>query len=120
MLSNLSGISPVYRRYPNMKGMARLRVSRDAKESVWRSVSGRNLMISQRRSRGNSGENFDGDIVVDGQGKDDNTMEASESGERHHAVYHGCAPLFWLSDFEHDELSRTDQPVAGTLSTIAL
>ena len=78
MLSNLSGISPVYRRYPNKKGMARLRVSQDAKESVWRSVSGRNLMISQRSSRGNSGENFDGDIVVDGQGKDDNTMEASE------------------------------------------
>ena len=59
---------PLYRRCPNMKGMARLRVSRDAKESVWRSVSGRSLMISQRSSKGNSGpgESFDGAIVVDG------------------------------------------------------
>ena len=57
-----------------MKGMARLRVSRDAKESIWRSLSGRSLMISSRISRGNSGESFDGAIVVDvvsGQGKGD-------------------------------------------------
>jgi hypothetical protein len=38
-------------------------VSRDAKESVWRSASGRNLMISQKSSGGNSGENFDGAMV---------------------------------------------------------
>ena len=45
--------------------MARLRVSRDAKESILRSSCGRNLMISQRMSRGNSGESFEGAIVVD-------------------------------------------------------
>ena len=74
MLRILSGKSPVYHKCPNMKGMARLRVSRDAKESIWRSLSGRSLMISSRISRGNSGESFDGAIVVDvvsGQGKGD-------------------------------------------------
>ena len=44
--------------------MARLRVSRDAKESVWRPFNGRHLMISQKISRGNSGERFEGAIVV--------------------------------------------------------
>ena len=40
-------------------------------ESVWMSVRG-NLLISWRVSRGNSGEIFDDDIVVGGQGKGDN------------------------------------------------
>jgi hypothetical protein len=70
-------MSLVYRRCPNMKGMARLRVTRDAKEIVWRSVSGRNLMISQKSSGGNSGERFDGAIVVGGQGKGDEWKEGS-------------------------------------------
>ena len=73
---------PVYRRCPNMKGMDRLRVTRDTKEIVWRSVSGRNLIISQRSSRGNSGESFDGAIVVDGQGK---------GSEDRLDTDHGCA-----------------------------
>jgi len=60
-----------------MKGMARLRVSRDAKQSVWRSLSGRFLMVLQRSSRGNSGKRFDGAIVVD-----------SERGK-----LCGCAPI---------------------------
>ena len=63
MLFNFSGKSPVYRKCPNMKGIAELRVSRDAKERVWRSSNGRNLEISQRISRGNSGESFDGAMV---------------------------------------------------------
>ena len=46
--------------------MAKLRVNRDTKESVWRPLSGRNLMISMRSSRGNSGEIFDGAVMVDG------------------------------------------------------
>ena len=51
-------------------------MSRDAREIVWRSVSGRNLMISQSISKGNSGESFDNAIVVDGgQGKDDKWRE---------------------------------------------
>ena len=49
-----------------MRGKARLRVSRDAKEIVWRSVIGRNVMISERCStgRGNSEGSFDGAIMV--------------------------------------------------------
>ena len=66
--------TPLYRKCPNMNGMARLRVSRDAKESIWSSLRGRNLMISSRISRGNSGESLDGAIMVDvvsGQGQGD-------------------------------------------------
>ena len=59
-----------------MKCMAWLRISRDVREIVWRWVSGRNLIISQNISKGNSGESFDNAIVVDGgQGKDNKWKE---------------------------------------------
>ena len=67
-----------------MKGMDRLRVSRDAKQSVWRSLSARNLMISQRSSSGNSGERFDDAIVV--------TVDGVVKGKAHTvAVYRSLA-----------------------------
>ena len=64
--------------------MAKLRVNRDTKESVWRPLSGRNLMISMRSSRGNSGEIFDGAVMV---------MVVNGKGLKARS-YRGCAPLF--------------------------
>ena len=75
ILCTLTGKSSVYRRYPNMKCMAWLRMSWDTREIVCRSVSGRNLMISQKISRGNSGDGFDDVIVDSDQGKDDKWKE---------------------------------------------
>ena len=56
-------------------------MNRHAKESVWWSVGGRSLMISLRSSTGtgNSGEGFEGGIVVEGGGQGKGSANSDEA-----------------------------------------